>query len=352
MKKIILFCTIFLFLYQVPLTFADLQSTTYDLKGYSFGSGGTTGNTSTTYSLFGISGQTDQGSLTSTTYQLGAGLTYIIQAYTPPVPTLATPGVNYDRILLTINIGNNPSDSTFAVQESTTSNFSSNVNYVKSDGTLGPTLASTDWRTYTSWGGASGTFVTGLIGNTTYYFRATAQQGSYTQTPYGSAANITTNIATLSFTLDSNIINFSNLNSGNSYTDNTKTTTLTTTTNAYNGYTVYGQETQALTTPDGNTITDYASPNSAPTTWGGTGFGYNTNNTTLVGGTANRFSGNKYAGFGTTVPGYPVASDVGPVTSSEISAEQFIITYRVTGNNTTPAGTYQNTILYTIVPSW
>lgn len=350
-QMVALLCALLSFSYASPV-FADLQSTTYDLKGYGFGSGGTTSNDSTTYSLFGLSGQTDQGLATSTTYQLGAGLTYVLQAYTPPAPTLSTPGANYDRILLVINTGNNPSDATYAIQESTTSDFSSAVNYVKSDGTLGPTLASSDWQIYTSWGGASGAFVTGLTGNTTYYFRVAAKQGNYTQSPWGSAANITTNTAILSYSLDSNSITFSNLNSGNSYTDNSKTTVMTTTTNAYNGYVVYGRETQALTTPDGNTIADYTSPNSAPTTWSGIGFGYNTDDTNLTGGTANRFSGNKYAGFGTTGPGDPVADNAGPVTSTEISGEQFTITYRITGDNTTKAGTYQNTILYTIVPSW
>lgn len=349
MKRYIAFITILLFLFQANSAFADLQSTTYDLKGYGFGSGGSTGNTSTTYSLFGLSGQTDQGLANSTTYQLGAGLTYVLQAYTPTAPTLSTPGVNYDRILCVINTANNPTDATYAIQESTTSDFSSNVNYVQSDGTLGP---SASWQTYTSWGGASGIYVTGLTQNTTYYFRVSAMQGNYTQSPYGPSATITTNTAVLSFSLDSNTITFSNLNSGNSYTDNAKTTVMTTTTNALNGYTVYGAVTQPLTTSDGNTIANYSSPNSAPTTWSGTGFGYTTNDINLSGGTGNRFSGNKYAGFGTTEPGDPVADDAGPVTSTEISGEQFTITYRVTGDAITKAGTYQNTILYTIVPSW
>ncbi len=42
----------------------------------------------------------------------------------------------------------------------------------------------------------------------------------------------------------------------------------------------------------------------------------------------------------------------GPVQNSQITNEQFTISYRVTANNTTPAGTYKNTILYTIVPSY
>lgn len=352
MKKVTIFIifSLFFFIFTLPVL-AGPQSTTYEIKSYGFGSGDTGGVNSTNYSLYGISGQTGQGSINSTTYTFNGGLTYLLKANVPGAPTLSTPGNNYDRIKILINTSNNPTDTVFAIQVSTTSDFSSNISYVKSDDTLGPTLTSSDFQTNATWG-SSGFFVTGLTGNTTYYVRVKARQGNFSETEYGPSANITTNTASLSFSLDSTAVTFNNLNSGNSYSDTTKSTVMTTTTNAYNGYTVYGRETQALTASDGNTISNYGSPNSAPTSWSGTGFGYTTDDISLTGGTANRFSSSKYAGFTTTGSGDPVADDPGPVTSSQISNEQFTISYRITGSNTTPADTYTNTIIYTIVPTW
>ncbi len=327
---------------------AGPQSTTYDLKAYEFGSGGITGNVSTTYSLFGNTGQVDSSSLNSTTFTAQAGLTYLLLANVPGTPTLAIPANNYDRIKVTLNTSSNPTDATYAIQVSTTSDFSSNNKYVQTDFTLG---ASPVFQSNSTWG-SSGFFVTGLSANTAYYFRAEAEQGKYTQTGFGPSTSQTTGTSTLSFSLDSNSITFSNLNAADSFTDSAKTSVLTTSTNAYSGYTIYGWETRVLTTANNQTISNYGSPNSAPTTWSGTGFGYTTNDSSLTGGTANRFVGSKYAGFQTTGPGDPVVDNPGPNLNAEITNEAFTITYRITGNNITPAGTYTNTILYSIVPSY
>lgn len=334
--------------------FASLPSSTnYQLQNYSFGSGGTTNSTSSNYGLNGIAGEVEFGSPGSTNYQIGSGLTYLMKANVPGAPTLSTPASNYDRILFVINTNGNPTDTTYALQISTTSNFSSNVNYIKQDDTVGATVATTDFKTYTNWGGTSGTFVTGLASNTTYYIRVKARQGNFTESEWGPAAAATTSFASLTFSINNPTITFSNLNAGNSYTDAGKSDILTTTTNAYNGYTVYGRVTQPLKTPDGNTIANYVSPNSAPTAWSGTGFGYTTNDTNLSGtGGANRFNnGANYAGFTTSGPGDPVADNAGPVTNNQIN-DSTTVSYRVTANNTTPAGTYTNTIIYTIVPSY
>jgi hypothetical protein len=357
-KLFIFFFVIFLNSYFLILTsnvYADLPSSTnYKLQNYSFGAGGTTNSTSSNYGLNGIAGEVEFGQPRSSNYQIGSGLTYMLKANIPGAPTLSTPGNNYDRILFVLNTSGNPSDTTYALEISTSNNFSSNVNYINSDGTFSPTLTSANFQTYTAWGASSGTFVTGLTSNVTYYIRAAARQGDYTQSEWGPVASITTNYASLTFTINNPTITFNNLNAGNSYTDSSKSDTLTTSTNAYNGYTIYGRVNKALTTPDGNTISNYSSPNSSPTSWSGTGFGYTTNDTNLQGtGGINRFSnGTLYAGFGTSGPGDPVADDTGPVTNSQISNEQFTVSYRVTANNTTPAGTYTNTIIYTIVPSY
>lgn len=351
---LILMMIVFCELSFVPQAFAGPQSTTYEIKSYDFGSGGIATDSSTTYSLFGNTGQVDGSSINSTNYTSLPGLTYLLLANVPGAPTLAVPASNYDRIKITLNTSNNPTDATYAIQVSTTSDFSTNIFYVKTDDTLGTTLTSTDYQINTVWG-SSGFFVTGLSGNTTYYVRVKARQGNFTETGWGPSASQTTGNSSLSFSLDSNSITFSNLNTGNSYTDSAKTTVLTTSTNAYNGYAVYAWDTRALTTPDGSVIANYTSPNTSPTSWAGTGFGYTTSDSNLQTGSGgvNRFSsGTKYAGFTTSTPGDPVADDPGPSLNTQISNEAFTISYRVTGNATTPAGTYTNTIIYSIVPSY
>jgi len=359
MKNLITFFSLFLLVsLTVNLPFvsaAEPASTNYKLQNYSFGAGGTTNSTSTNYKLNGVAGEVEFGRPSSSNFKAGTGLTYMMKANVPPAPTLSTPANNYDRIKFVISTGSNPTDAKYALEVSTSSTFASNINYINTDGTLGTSLTSTNFQTYTAWGGSSGSFVTGLTSNTTYYIRVASMQGNFTQSEWGPSASITTSLPTLTFTINNPTITFNSLNGGNAYTDASQSDILTTSTNAYNGYTVYGWDTQPLTIQGGSsTIANYASPNSAPTAWSGTGFGYTTSDTNLGGtGGINRFnSGTNYAGFQTTGPGDPVADDTGPVQNSQITNEQFTISYRVTANNTTPAGTYKNTILYTIVPSY
>ena len=350
MKKKILIASIIASILFPNIAFAGPQSTNYEIKDYGFGSA-TASVSSSTYGLFGVAGEVDNGQLNGASlYSIGNGLNFTLQASVSAAPTFSNTASNYDRLHFIIDNGGNPSDANFAIQISTDSTFATNVNYVQSDFTMGSSVA---WETYSFWGSSSGNYVTGLLSNTTYYIRVAAMQGNFTQSKWSQSANATTSNPSLTFSLDSNSITFSNLNSSDSYTDNSKTTTLTTTTNAYSGYTVYAKETQSQTSPNG-TISDYSSPNSLPTTWSGTGFGYTTsdNNLSGSGGSARFASGTKYAGFtiSSSAPGDPVADDPGPVTNPIINNEAFTITYRVTGDSLTKAGTYQNTVLYTIVP--
>ncbi|MBI1863168.1 hypothetical protein HYS00_03540, partial [Candidatus Microgenomates bacterium] len=96
-----------------------------------------------------------------------------------------------------------------------------------------------------------------------------------------------------------------------------------------------------------------ASSNASPTSWSGVGFGYTTDDSNLTGGTVDRFTngGPKYAGFGTSAPGDPVADHAGAITTP-VSNESFTISYRVTGNVLTKAGTYSTTVIYTVVPTY
>lgn len=347
-KKVFLVTLLFSFLYAFWIThlaFAGPQSTTYELKEYGFGSGGDSGIQSSTYSLFGTAGEIDNGKLDSSTYTTGNGLVFTVQANVPAAPTFTNPSNYYDRLKIVIDDGGNPTDAQFAIAIST-DNFTT-TNYVQSDNTVGSVLGSEDWQTYSSWGGATGFYVTGLLPNTAYKIKVSARQGNYTQSAWSSTATATTGTPALTFGVDSDSITFNNLSSGNSWTDASKSTVLTTSTNAQNGYTILAHETAPLTF--NTSIPDYGSSNSSPSTWSGNGFGYTTDDSNLTGGTANRFTsgGPKYAGFTTTAPGDPVGDNTGPATS-----ENFTVSYKVAATSTTPAGPYSTTIVYVVVPSY
>ncbi len=349
--RFIFFAIIFLIIFGTVMpVYAGPTSTNYELKDYTFGSGGTAKSDSTNFSIFGVAGEVEYGQPGSTTYKAGAGLVYTMQANVPPAPTLSNPATNYDRLKFIISSGGNPTDALFAIAISDDNWITSK--YIQNDNTVGTVLGSEDWQTYANWGGATGEFVRTLSANTTYKIKVKAKRGNFTESGYGSeSAAIATSNPSLAFGISSATLTFNNLNSGNSYTDSTKTTVLTTSTNAYNGYAIYGRNT-ALLTFGSNTIPAFASPNSAPTVWSGTGFGYTTNDSNLAGGTADRFTngGPKYAGFTTSAPGDPVADHTAVIENPTVTNEQFTITYRVTGDASTKAGAYKNTIVYVVVP--
>lgn len=117
----------------------------------------------------------------------------------------------YDRAKLEIDAQGNPADTRYAIQISTSSDFSSNVFYV--DGTtrfIKASLAISDFIPKCEWegtissgvcGGANTTWqrynILGLQHSTTYYVRLSAQKGTatdanFTQTDWGPSVNATT----------------------------------------------------------------------------------------------------------------------------------------------------------------
>ena len=164
-------------------------------------------------------------------------------------------------------------------------------------------------------------------------------------------------LETFSFSIDTSSITFDDLNAGNSWTD-TKSSVLTTSTNAYNGYitTIWISQNLTHTVNPSYTITNYPDPNSAPTVWSGTGFGYTTNDSSLSGGTGDRFTngGPKYAGYVTTGEGDPCADHTTQITgqTGAVSNEQFTITYRVTVPSSQESGPYTTDIVYIATPTF
>jgi len=192
LKKIgqLLSTTSFMFLLVMP------ASTNYKLKDYGFGSGGTANSSGGGYSLEAISGEQSGQKENSTSYGIGGGLIFTGQANVPVAPTFTNPSNYYNRLQVVINTSGNPTDTKYVIAIST-DNFVTITNYIQSaDGTIGATQ---DYQTYATWGGASGIPVVGLQAGTTYYVKAKAMQGNFTETGYGPTASAATVNPTLSF---------------------------------------------------------------------------------------------------------------------------------------------------------
>lgn len=187
-------------------TVAVLPSTTnYELNSYGFGSGGTANSSTSNYSLEGISGELGGQTATTATYQTLPGYIQTQQANVPKV-TLSNPSNWYDKLKFVIDNQSNPSDALFALQICVGSDWISGscggtTLYVKSDDTLGTILNTTDYQTYSTWGSGSGSTIIGLSPSTTYYIRAKATQGQFTESGYGPSSSAATSAQQISFCL-------------------------------------------------------------------------------------------------------------------------------------------------------
>lgn len=177
------------------------SSTNYKLDDYAFGGGGTASSSSTNYSLFGTLGQVDQGSASSNTYFIGAGLEYTLQASVSAAPTFTNPSNWYNKLKLVINRGgNDPSDYTYAVR---IASGSGQFQYIQDDMTVGPELGDEDWLSYAAWGGTNGSTIIGLYASTTYTVQVAARQGRfYTQFIWSPTAIASTETSSISFDID------------------------------------------------------------------------------------------------------------------------------------------------------
>ncbi len=243
------------------LFFASLPATTnYELNSYGFGSGGTANSTTSTYGLEGISGELSGQTATTTNYQAQPGYIETQQANVPLV-TLSNPSSYYDKLHFVIDQQNNPSDALYALQVCIGADWSGSpltcggtTMYVKNDNTLGSTLNVTDYQTYSTWV-ASGGNIIGLMPSTTYYIRAKATQGKYTESAYGPSSNAATVGQSISFCLytsdgncssSSHATSFSGLLAG-SISNSTPDIKADFSTNADGGGNIYIYSTGALT---------------------------------------------------------------------------------------------------------
>lgn len=223
----------------------NLNSTNYTLIDPSVAAPIAGITSSTNYSQLIDSTAIDAFTSTSTTYKTIGGTAGFITAHIPTITCFETntnsgnsaclsaiPGGDgmrgvcsdpgcYDRAKLDIGAANNATDTRYAVQISTTSDFSSNVYYI--DGTtrlLKTSLTINDFVPECEWEGTTSTGVCaspnttwqkydilGLKSNTTYYVRVSAYQGSasnasFSQSDWSSSANATTQLPSISLNLD------------------------------------------------------------------------------------------------------------------------------------------------------
>lgn len=175
------------------------SSSNYKLNNYGFGNGGTSNSASTNYNVNGLTGEQSTVKTSSGNFSDNGGNNGIQQANVPTV-AISNPSNYYNKLLLVLDTQGNPSDTLYAIAVST-DNFST-TNYVKSDGTIGGSLAyPSDYRTYASWGSGSGSLVIGLSATTTYYVKAKAISGKFTESAYGPVASASTVGPQLSFSV-------------------------------------------------------------------------------------------------------------------------------------------------------
>lgn len=204
--------TLFRKLFPLPagvlLIFVMPASTTYQLKDYGFGGGGTSNATSTNYAAETLAGEQSGGTLDGTTYDIGSGLQFTNQANVPAAPTFTNPSSYYNKLKIVIATSGNPTDTKFAIAISDDDFIT--TRYVQSDDTVGATLGIEDYQTYTNWGGASGTLILGLTPSTTYKVKVKAWQGKFTETGYGPTASTATVSPQMTFDIDVSAIDEEN----------------------------------------------------------------------------------------------------------------------------------------------
>lgn len=192
-KKIIGIFYVFIFL-VLP------SSTNFKLRSYDLGSGGTQSSSSGNYSLEGVVGGVGGDKSLGNNANLGAGIFFVQNANVPQAPTFINDGDYYDQLHFILNPSNNSSDTRFAIAIS--DNDFVTTRYIQNDLTVGNSLGLEDYQTYANWGGASGEYVIGLNGETTYKIKSKAIHGKFSESGYGPVSEATTSGSAINFDID------------------------------------------------------------------------------------------------------------------------------------------------------
>ncbi len=225
------------------------SSTNFTLKSYDFGNGGGT-STSTNYGLNSEAGEQSGDQLSSTNFKINGGTQNTQNANVPSAPTFTNPSNEYNRLRVTINTSGNPTDTNYEIAISTDSFVT--TNYVQTDNTVGSSNTVAQYQTYTTWGGAGGAWILGLIENTTYQVKVRAMQGNYSGSAFGPTASAATVLPSLTFSVQTSLtatppfaVGFSSLTAG-VVSNGDATADIGLTTNSNNGGLVYIKSTGSL----------------------------------------------------------------------------------------------------------
>jgi hypothetical protein len=320
-------------------TNANVDSSSYTIKGETV----VVPVGETESSSFGIVGDmnpfSDLGDSTSYTQEIGYNPR--IRANTPYPPTLSNPSSYYSKLKIVLDTSGNPTDTLYAIAVSKDS--WTTTEYVQSDGTVGAALGIEDYKTYTSWGGASGSYILGLETDTEYKVKAKALQGNYTETGYSaSTAGVSTVVPTINFALSTGAAAIGTMTV--SAVSAASAVDITINTNAESGYTSYIKGT-------GN---------------GANGGLYDGSSNIILSGDATLSAGTEgygaqaSSGTATIAAKYDVAGDqVGVLelsnnqlssNTTQVTDEVVSVTYKAAISATTAAGGYSDTVYYTITP--
>lgn len=316
------------------------SSTNYNLKAFEFGTGGEDSLNSTNYSLNGLSGDLSAGSLSSTNYILGSGETPTQNTNITPPPTVTNSSNYYNRLRITIDNANNPSDTTYLIAVSD-DNFATTY-YVQTDNSIGPALTIANYQNYISWGGASGFIVLGLRPSTTYQVKVKALQGNFSESAYSQVGSASTTATSLSFSVATSLtatppfnVTFTSL-PANTVTDAAATANIAFSTNAINGGAVYVKSANSglVSALASTTINS----NTADLSIATSGYG------ALVSAVSQSSGGpfvaqTPYNGAGNNVGGLSTGLSTIITTASAISTANATVTLKAKSNATTPSST-------------
>ena len=396
-----------------------LESSNYAIVDHNIDSVGGVSESSN-YGLINSIGPLGDTRLESSSYALGSGFPSGIQANVPiircfetdtddsvggatdtsctdPAMTAATGGNDtivgdgmygvcgspgcYDRAKIEIDTQSNPIDTLFLVSIST-DNFVSDIRYIQSDKTITSTLALANYMTLCTFQGydandtacddsGDGNWdqekqefnVVGLQSGTTYYIRARALQGDFTETQYSPTVSTATVDPSLALDLDVDAtdtetsgpyaINLGSLGTG--VTDASEYIWADIDSNAFNGVALYVEDLNTGLSSGGFTINSETEDVSVSDGDGGYGLQEVSTTESSVGplqvDAAFDLTGDNVEGLGTTAEQAfytdTTGTNRGPITGGRA---QLLI--KASSDTGVPAGVYSDTITFTLIATW
>ena len=332
--------------YLTSLVFAAFSSsTTYNLQSYSVGPGSTNNSSSTTYTLQGSTGEQANGSTSGSTYTASNGSINTEQISIPIAPTLSNGSGSYtNQLSVIINTGSDPSDATYAMAVST-NNFTTTLGYVQASGAISGTQY---YQNYTAWGGATGSFITGLTSSTTYEVKVAAMEGKFTNTNFGPYATQATGSSVTTFSVSPNSISLGNLLPASIITSGNITFGFTT--SAANGGSVYvsGTSNQLYSSTQSSSIASFSGNLSSATQ----GFGLQVTSATQTSGgpfgSVSPYNGSSHVvGSESIVPAQILT------TTASITGGSATVVIQAMASNITPAALdYSETLTFVAAASF